>query len=161
MNTVRCALLADIPQMTSLLAAVDIDSWSAAELAVCIAQQQAWLALRKLKLVGILLGREIVAAAQPRGYATSADGEAELLEIVVDPFARRQGLATALLSAWQDHLLARGVATIHLEVRASNAAAMGCYTRLGYQVVGQRPGYYPPLDGLGGREAAVLMRLEQ
>ena len=64
--------------------------------------------------------------------------------------ARRKGLATFLLR----HVIAEaaqvGVRKATLEVRASNAAALALYRRLGFSVAATRPGYYskPEEDGL-------------
>ncbi len=52
--------------------------------------------------------------------------EATLFNIAVDPDYQRQGLGRALLEHLIDELEKRGVATLWLEVRASNAAAIGC-----------------------------------
>ena len=50
-----------------------------------------------------------------------------------------------------------GVATLWLEVRASNEIARKAYVRLGFAEVGVRRHYYPaPADG---REDAIVMSL--
>ena len=63
--------------------------------------------------------------------------EGTLEKIVVDPRFRRQGVAEEILRAYlrlgQAHL-----AFLTLEVRESNAAAIGLYEKLGFQVVGRR-----------------------
>lgn len=76
--------------------------------------------------------------------------ELHINTLAVAPGARRQGLGSVLMrSAMAD--AARGGATrATLEVRASNAAALGLYQRLGFTIAARRPGYYskPDEDGL-------------
>jgi len=81
-----------------------------------------------------------------------AVGEAELLRIAVDPAHRGGGLGRRLLEACQAALAEAGMTQLHLEVRASNAAAMRLYGACGWTRCGLRPGYYP--DG----EDAVLFQ---
>ncbi|GDX78596.1 ribosomal-protein-alanine acetyltransferase [Deltaproteobacteria bacterium] len=79
--------------------------------------------------------------------------ELHLLQIGVDPEARRAGLASVLHGALL--VAARGRASAAwLEVRADNVAAIAFYLRLGWVEVGRRPRYYA--DG----EDALLFRLE-
>ena len=76
--------------------------------------------------------------------------ELHINTLAVSPANRRRGAATFLL----EHLLAEtareGVRRATLEVRASNAAALELYRRLGFTVQGKRPGYYanPAEDAL-------------
>ncbi len=91
------------------------------------------------------------------GYAwvMRALDEAELLDLTVSPSHRRAGLARSLLLELELRLRASACAVLHLEVRASNAAARALYAQAGFVDVGVRPGYYP----FGhGREDAILMR---
>ena len=55
-----------------------------------------------------------------------------------------------------DELEKRGVATLWLEVRASNAAAIALYESLGFNEATIRRNYYPSTDG---REDAIIMAL--
>ena len=61
--------------------------------------------------------------------------------VAVEPAARRHGVADELLDVFcrfgQAHL-----AFLTLEVRESNAPAIGLYEKLGFQVVGRRKNYY-------------------
>ncbi len=63
---------------------------------------------------------------------------------------RRRGLATLLLRHVIADALAAGATRATLEVRASNAAALALYQRLGFSVSARRTGYYskPDEDGL-------------
>jgi ribosomal protein S18 acetylase RimI-like enzyme len=83
-----------------------------------------------------------------------AAGEAELLRIAVDPAHRGQSLGRILLEACQRELETEGISQLHLEVRASNAAAIRLYGACGWRRCGLRSAYYP--DG----EDAVLFHHE-
>jgi ribosomal-protein-alanine N-acetyltransferase len=75
--------------------------------------------------------------------------EAELLNLAVDPQWRRKGVASALLAALRES--AEG--EILLEVAEPNVPAIALYTRLGWEQVGLRRGYY-----LKGTINAVVMK---
>jgi ribosomal-protein-alanine N-acetyltransferase len=64
--------------------------------------------------------------------------EAELLNLGVDPEARRRGVASALLES----LGATARGTVFLEVAETNKPALALYTRQGWTAVGLRRGYY-------------------
>jgi ribosomal-protein-alanine N-acetyltransferase len=90
------------------------------------------------------------------GYFVALPGvdELHLLNLTVHPDLQGQGLGGALLQAVMDLGRERGLATLWLEVRQSNARAQSLYLRHGFSVVGRRRGYYP---GVAQREDAVLM----
>jgi ribosomal-protein-alanine N-acetyltransferase len=79
---------------------------------------------------------------------TAAD-EYEVLNLVVDPSARRRGVARQLLQ----FELARRHGAWFLEVRESNFNAIRLYEVLGFQRAGKRKDYYqnPP-------ESAIVMK---
>jgi [ribosomal protein S18]-alanine N-acetyltransferase len=76
--------------------------------------------------------------------------ELHITLLAVHPYYRRQGwgqlLIQSLLSLAGQQKLERAT----LEVRASNQAALGLYTQLGFQIAGRRRDYYadPREDGL-------------
>ena len=76
--------------------------------------------------------------------------ELHINTLAVKPAVRRTGLATRLLRAVMAEAAAAGATRATLEVRASNSAALGLYTRLGFHVSAQRPRYYsnPEEDAL-------------
>jgi ribosomal-protein-alanine N-acetyltransferase len=93
--------------------------------------------------------------SRPEGFviARVAADEAEILTIATHPEMRRRGIARALLHAASQEALARGAATMFLEVAASNAAAIALYVGAGFARSGWREGYYrvpgaPPGDAL-------------
>lgn len=71
-------------------------------------------------------------------WRQTAPGEAEILNLAVDPAFQRRGVASALLEA----LSAKAQGTVYLEVAAPNTAAIALYKRHGWEQVGLRPGYY-------------------
>lgn len=75
--------------------------------------------------------------------------EAEILTI--GAAVQRQGIGRALLEAAIAHVKKQHVVILHLEVAASNVAALGLYATLGFQQTGTRPKYYPD-----GGDALIL-----
>ena len=69
---------------------------------------------------------------------TVAD-EGELMNIASAPAYRRTGVGQALLSRCFGECEARGVTSLYLEVRESNAAARSLYLKNGFTVYGTRP----------------------
>ena len=65
-----------------------------------------------------------------------------MMNLAVRQDARRQGIAKALVLELCRRLAAKGVASLTLEVRASNAPAISLYETLGFAQVGVRPNYY-------------------
>lgn len=80
--------------------------------------------------------------------------EATLFNIAVHTTHQRQGHGRRLLEQLIETLEARGITTLWLEVRASNAIAL--YEQLGFNEVSLRRNYYPAANG---REDAVIMAL--
>ena len=74
--------------------------------------------------------------------------------VAVEKDARRHGVASALLDVFC-RFGAANLAFLTLEVRASNAPAIGLYEKYGFQRAGLRPGYYQ-----NPREDAVIMTRE-
>ncbi|MFO1121590.1 MAG: tRNA (adenosine(37)-N6)-threonylcarbamoyltransferase complex dimerization subunit type 1 TsaB [Hyphomicrobiales bacterium] len=85
-----------------------------------------------------------------------AADEAEIITVATRPGARRCGLARQLVDDQCTELRAGGIATVFLEVAASNAAARALYEDLGFRPAGLRRGYYDRGGGLS--EDAVVMR---
>jgi ribosomal-protein-alanine N-acetyltransferase len=75
-----------------------------------------------------------------------------VMNVAVDPGARRQGIAHALLSNLFDETSDDESRGYTLEVRVSNAEAIRLYERLGFIATGIRRGYYTD-----NREDALIM----
>jgi ribosomal-protein-alanine N-acetyltransferase len=79
--------------------------------------------------------------------------EGEILTLAVAPWARRRGVAAALVGAAAAEAGRRGARTLFLEVAADNAAALALYAGAGFAEAGLRRGYYSrvgesPVDAL-------------
>lgn len=70
------------------------------------------------------------------------DGTIELHQVAVSADDKRRGVASELLRFLLRTARERGIDSIYLEVRQSNAAAIGLYEKFGFRKVGQRKGYY-------------------
>jgi [ribosomal protein S18]-alanine N-acetyltransferase len=78
-----------------------------------------------------------------------------LMNIAVDPPARRHGIATALLEQMLERAGRDGSYT--LEVRPSNAPAIALYERFGFRPAGTRRRYYQDT----GEDAVVMWRISE
>ena len=106
------------------------EAWTSAQCLGMLSLPGVWLVIASLdgQDMGFALARVI------------AD-EAELLLLATRPAARRRGIAGALLRAVIAEAESRGVAQLHLEVRAGNDAVR-LYRREGFEKVGERRNYY-------------------
>ena len=74
------------------------------------------------------------------GLSTVLD-EGYINNIAVEEAARKHGVASALLDTFC-RFAGGNLAFLTLEVRKSNAAAIGLYEKYGFEQVGVRPGFY-------------------
>ena len=79
--------------------------------------------------------------------------ELNILRMAVAPESRRLGLASRLLDVVLSLSGQKGAAEAYLEVRPSNVPAISLYQKKGFQIIGNRPGYYPET----GEDALVMM----
>lgn len=94
------------------------------------------------------------AALQGFVVALCASEEWEIENIAVAENQRRKGVATALLRSLLQRAQAAGAASLLLEVRESNTAALRSYEKVGFRAAGRRSRYYHVPD-----EDALLLRL--
>jgi ribosomal-protein-alanine acetyltransferase len=81
-------------------------------------------------------------------------GEADVVNLAVDPAHRRRGIGRTLMAAAVGYARTRRVELVWLRVRAGNRTARAFYRCCGFEVVGRFRGYYAD-----PREDAVLMAL--
>lgn len=88
------------------------------------------------------------------GSQSVLDG-ADMMNLAVAPDCRQQGVGETLVKALADYLRNNRIVALLLEVRVSNAPAIGLYEKLGFVQVGRRPRYYT-----NPREDALILRKE-
>jgi ribosomal-protein-alanine N-acetyltransferase len=138
--------LADLAALSSLAAVCMAFPWDEQQFFASLDQgDDALVLINKDQRIGFIISRRV-----------SVD-EAELLNIAVDPAYQRQGLARLLLDTLRATYQHAGIKHWYLELRASNTAALACYTHYGFVLQGRRRDYYPAMLG---REDALLMKLE-
>ena len=86
---------------------------------------------------------------------TVIENEAELLNFCLAPGHQGRGLAREFLEQVLADMTVRGGASIFLEVRESNAAAICLYQGCGFYEIGRRKGYYLVEQG---KEDALLLK---
>lgn len=88
------------------------------------------------------------------GSQSVLDG-ADMMNVAVHPDYRKQGIGGNLIDKLIGLLKSQNVISLSLEVRVSNENAIGLYNKMGFEIVGKRPGYYR-----NPREDAYIMRKE-
>ena len=111
------------------------EAWTRAQVLGMLSMPGVWLTLARMDeaAVGFALCRGIL-------------DEAELLLLAVAPPARRRGVGGALLRGVIAEARGRGMAKLHLEVRAGNGA-IALYSAAGFAKSGERRNYYRGADG--------------
>lgn len=140
-HPVARAVVDDIAAVAAIAHASAVPGWNEASLLAAFADPQ--------KLVRVV--RDATSIVQGFVIARCAADEVEILLVAVAKDARRCGAGTALVAAALADAARAGAVAAHLEVRASNMAAIALYARLGFVAVGGRPRYYDAM------EDAVLM----
>ena len=99
---------------------------------------------------GIYLTAEYEGSPVGLAGLKNAAGEGEIDKVMVKKDLRRMGIADALLSELIRTGDAEGISAYTLEVRVSNAPAIGLYEKHGFVSEGVRPGFYdaPKEDAL-------------
>ena len=106
------------------------------------------------KLAFWLVATEAERVAGYIGSQTVMD-ETDMMNVAVHPDYRRRGIAEALVNTLVENLQKLGSHCLTLEVRASNAPAIGLYEKLGFRQIGLRKNYYH-----NPKEDALILRKE-
>ena len=147
--SIRAAREDDVGEVARIEAASFSDPWSAGEFAVILASSHA-IFLVACDADGRIGGYVVTMAVLD---------ESEVLNIAVDPGLRGMSLGAMLLDSALQEAESRGSQATFLEVRESNAAALGLYRSRGFEEVSRRRRYYrsPVEDALVLRRRTALM----
>ena len=120
------------------------DPWSEGSIASELDNKLAfWLVATEGEMVAGYIGSQTVV------------GETDMMNVAVHPDFRRKGIAETLINTLVDNLKRMESHCLTLEVRASNAPAIGLYEKLGFSEIGRRKNYYR-----NPREDALILRKE-
>ena len=97
---------------------------------------------------GFLVAESAGAVVGFSAAVISAPEQTRILMLAVYESWRRKGVGSALMNAFLNECALRGIKTMELEVRKSNAAAIQFYTRYGFQITNLLPKFYT--DGEDG-----------
>lgn len=129
-----------------------------AETAAWLDEIAAEVAAGRTRAALVSTGGELAAIGRWTWYAKPAVAvNAEVLQVMVHPGARGQGLATLLVGALVDDARSAGVETLTLDVRGNNHAAMALYEAHGFAVAGRLPDFVAVGDERWDR---VIYRLD-
>ena len=78
--------------------------------------------------------------------------EGHITNVAVHPDWRGRKAATYLMQQMMQFAASEGLKDMTLEVRRSNLAAQGLYTKLGFKIEGERPNYYED----NGEDALIM-----
>jgi ribosomal-protein-alanine acetyltransferase len=114
---------------TILKESPEASPWSVRDILEFAGIGMGWVAELEGRVCGFLIGRAV------------AD-EFEILNMAVEQAHRRRGIANQLVKVAIEWSGSAGARTAHLEVRASNSAALSLYGRNGFVPSGRRARYY-------------------
>jgi ribosomal protein S18 acetylase RimI-like enzyme len=116
------------------------------------------VAAGRTRMAVVRAGGRVEALGRWSWYAKPAVGvNGEVLQVMVHPDGRGQGLARLLVGALVDDARAHRVETLTLDVRGNNHAAMALYESFGFEVSGRLPDFVAVGDERWDR---VLYRLD-
>jgi len=143
---IRRARVEDLPAILAIERASFTDPWSRGSFATLLEQPRVYFAVALEGVEGAVVGYTV---------AWFVVDEAELANLAVLPDARGNGIGAQLLKGALTASDERGSATMFLEVRASNHAALALYIAHGFAEVGRRTRYYrKPVE-----DALILRRI--
>lgn len=142
------AARADVPAIVGLIESASHEPWSVDLVAQILADPTCWGCLAFVERSG------------PAGavLARAAGGEAEILNLVVDPSLRRRGIGAILLAETIRLARQSNAAALFLEVAVDNVAARTLYDGAGFKTVGRRANYYAHSADI--RVDALIMQLD-
>ncbi|HAL11152.1 MAG TPA: ribosomal-protein-alanine N-acetyltransferase [Ruminococcaceae bacterium] len=139
--TIRPAAESDLPALAALELACFSHPWSEKSLAATLGSGRSLFLLAEQ-------------AGEPLGYLGMEYvlDEGGITNVAVFPAYRRRGIAHALIKELLRRAGCLGLATVTLEVRAGNTAAIALYQKNNFVPVGRRKNYYT-----APTEDAILM----
>lgn len=141
---IRAATQDDLDALIHIEEEVFMDSWSRDSLSSLFQGERnvTLIAVQNDAVVGYITGWHV-------------HDEAEIARLAVIHEARKQGIASALITAMMTVFENLKVEKVSLEVRVSNKAGFAVYHKFGFAARGRRPRYYED-----GEDALVMVKGE-
>lgn len=134
----------DLEQLLSIERLVQALPWTEHSFNLCFqAGCFGWVIEIDKKIIGFII-------------ISSRQQECHILNLCIDIPYQHQGFGKKLLEQALSEAEKQGLHLVYLEVRRSNAKAIALYKKEGFQVVGERKGYYPAEEG--HEDALVLAK---
>ena len=143
----------DIPAVAAIENACFAEPWSEKSLSDTLHSPLAVLYCAECEVCSLSVTPAGTLAGYAGMYVTGED--AEITDVAVLPQFRRMGAARGLLGELFSAARERGARYLHLEVRASNEAALALYETCGFRRDGVRKHFYK-----NPAEDAILMTAE-
>lgn len=135
----------DLQEMLTIEQAVHIAPWNEATFKTCFEQGYfGCVAELDKKVIGFVI------------YSIKV-GECHILNLCVAREYQHHGWGRKLMEYALAHARKEGAGAVYLEVRRSNSRAISLYTKMNFQQIGERKGYYPTVNGV--EDALVFARL--
>ena len=147
----------DLEEVSDLHSGSFSRGWSTSELMAMFEKENTWILVAREVGKPSICGFNIV---------RQSDIEAEIISVAVSPAYRGNEIGLLLMREAINKLVGDRVPCLFLEVAEGNEPAVKLYKRLGFEVVGQRPGYFPhsassnPEDVSRPASTALVMRLD-
>ncbi len=133
--TIRAMQEQDVESVAKMENACFSDAWTKESIASTLSRRD---------FCGVCAEADGETAAYLLGSVLFEDGE--VLRVAVQPTHRRKGLGALVLDEFLSQAKAQGATRVFLEVRASNAAAIGLYLSRGFEKTRIREKYYDGVE---------------
>lgn len=138
----RSLYKSDLSRLVAIENAVHVAPWAEETFKSCLqAHCVGWVVEVEQKVMAFVL-------------ITFSMDECHILNICVDHPYQHQGYGRQLLTQVLTYAKSKKLNLVYLEVRQSNTRAIQLYQKMGFELIGERKGYYPTV---AGREDALIL----
>ena len=150
----------DIPEVLNIQSKCNLSFWSESDYLEELKRNDSLLLSAKLNgaVIGFIGVRLIMNQTyiEPNSSFLNNKNEAEIYNIGVDPNHQQKGIGSLLLEEFLCNISKNEIKTIWLEVRASNAKAIGFYKHFGFMKSYIRKNFYT-----NPTEDALVLKLDR
>jgi ribosomal-protein-alanine N-acetyltransferase len=131
----RSLFKSDLPQILAIEQSVHVAPWTEETFHVVFRTGYAgWVMELDKKIIGFVI-------------VSWSASECHVLNLCVAHAYQHQGYGRQLMDKALEEARKQGIRIAYLEVRRTNSRAISLYEKMQFQVVGERKGYYPTVNG--------------